>query len=110
MQKIQKVAAIVWVYPIKITSSKKRLLFSYDFTLILLLSLLIFSFKIVVDELERYMDPAYGDSDVSDSVKLELILTEEDSIQEQYALLTQLATLKKNLESQPFAGKILRKL
>lgn len=63
-----------------------------------------FFFK--VDELERYLDPSYGETpELSDDVKLDLVLAQEEKIYSNLELLNKVNALKKSLDSQEIAGK-----
>ena len=60
-----------------------------------------------LQELERYLDPAYGESlEVSDSVRAELVLSREEQMQQQQQQLNTLHSLKHVLDSQHIAGTI----
>ncbi|KAG0727575.1 Dynactin subunit 3 [Chionoecetes opilio] len=54
-----------------------------------------------LDELERYLDPAYGESlEVTDNVKLDLVLGREEPLRSFHHQLTTLNSLKHVLDSQ----------
>lgn len=54
-----------------------------------------------LEELERYLDPAYGESfELSDNVKLDLVLTREEQLRNQHQQLNTLHSLKHVLDSQ----------
>ncbi|XP_042231308.1 uncharacterized protein LOC121872561 [Homarus americanus] len=54
-----------------------------------------------LDELERYLDPSYGESlELSDNVKLDLVLAREEQLRNQYQHLNTMNSLKNVLDSQ----------
>ncbi|XP_050726811.1 uncharacterized protein LOC127003805 [Eriocheir sinensis] len=54
-----------------------------------------------LDELERYLDPGYGEGlEVCDSVKLDLVLGREEQLHSYHSHLTTLNSLKHVLDSQ----------
>ncbi|XP_071522615.1 dynactin subunit 3-like [Panulirus ornatus] len=54
-----------------------------------------------LDELERYLDPSYGESlELSDTVKLDLVLAHEEQLRNQHQQLNTMNSLKHILDSQ----------
>lgn len=59
-----------------------------------------------VDELERYLDPGYGEGlEVCDNVKLDLVLGREEQLHSYHSHLTTLNSLKHVLDSQHIKGQ-----
>ncbi|XP_069954476.1 dynactin subunit 3 [Cherax quadricarinatus] len=54
-----------------------------------------------LEELERYLDPSYGESlELTDSIKLDLVLAREEQLRNQYQHLNTMNSLKSVLDSQ----------
>ncbi|CAL4151527.1 unnamed protein product, partial [Meganyctiphanes norvegica] len=54
-----------------------------------------------LDELQRYLDPTYGESlELSDNVKLDLVLNREEQLQQQHQQLNKMHELKHVLDSE----------
>merc|ERR1719369_1062749 len=54
-----------------------------------------------LEELQRYLDPSYGESlELSDNVKLDLVLNREEHLQQQHQQLNKMHELKHVLDSQ----------
>lgn len=61
-----------------------------------------------MEELERYLDPAYGESlELSDNVKLDLVLTREEQLRNQHQQLNTLHSLKHVLDSKHISGEYI---
>ncbi|KAK7072725.1 hypothetical protein SK128_001453 [Halocaridina rubra] len=57
-----------------------------------------------LDELERYLDPSYGEAiELSDSLKLDLVLAREEHLRSQQQQLNTMHSLKHVLDSQHIA-------
>ena len=62
-----------------------------------------------MDELERYVDPTYGEiCEVTDNMKMDLILSQEEQLRNYNQNLNSLHTMKKVLDSQCIAGLLLK--
>ena len=60
-----------------------------------------------VDELERYLDPSYGEAfELSDSLKLDLVLAREEHLRCQQQQLNTMHSLKTVLDSQHISGTV----
>lgn len=64
-------------------------------------------FCFTVNELERYLDPSYGESlELSDTVKLDLVLAHEEQLRNQHQQLNTMNSLKHVLDSHHIAGEL----